>query len=863
MKKTLRTILAGALALLTVSCYDDTAVNEAINQLGDRVTAIENTLEAEVGGIADLLARIELLEGKVAAIKVETDANGVTTLTLSNDSKIVLSKNGVLTIVDGGWATVAPDGTVTPLGVKVSHDHKLDFKVEGGELKVSYDGKTYESTGVKISDYTAHVIGEVVPSADGKSVTVTIGDQSLTLPLATEGEVQLSRAEAYVGYGMTKTVKVTGAEDFYVASKPDGWKVDVEGKVLTITAPSKALVELGAGHTSGKIVVHADADKCTYASMEVTTGEAFSVTMDKVTGDVTFFNAVIFEGVDHMGDTYMDFADAQVAILTADDYEYFMTEGGGILPNFDYMRYTFLSSLKTNNELGGQFEEGKYEEDTFTITLETLGKSFWPALAIEEGVTYYVCVVPQTPEGVLEDLYTYAFFKPAKTIIEAVEITHNKAKMTADLSGSEKYIVGCITDPEALYGPGITLEMAASETYPFNYMFYGYADELYAIPEGTYVGEDALDMAELLGEPLKPGTKYYYFAIPHTTGAVYTDWATQFAPYIKSFTTAVPEAGEVAAPVITPELSYKSVTANVVPAEGTSVYYAFVTSEELLELESDQAKYDFLMQNCYMPITEEREVYTSAASGSTVILLYATISDDAKYAVSELSLTTLSYPSVKNEALTVGLSEAVISYSDITVTITPAEGTKVLYKFYSESTLNYYATEQKLLENVIGGTNAADSPVAKAQYLSAGSKQILVTLILDAQNQYNIVKTEYTTKPLVYSESVVVTPVSIVVNADDTVTAKVKVEGAEKAALYLGYSGGVKNFEFNAFTQEPDSGVVFVDVDAEGYATATLPDYWGTYMVVYATGCKMDAEGKVAAISQTAGQYKISDYVTE
>ena len=130
MKKTLRTILAGALALVAVSCYDDSALNDAVNKLGDRVSAIEATLSAEVGGVADLLSRVETLEGKVAAIKVETK-DGVTTLTLSDESSVVLSKNGVLTIVDGGWATVAPDGTVTPVGVQVGHD--LDLKVEDGQ----------------------------------------------------------------------------------------------------------------------------------------------------------------------------------------------------------------------------------------------------------------------------------------------------------------------------------------------------------------------------------------------------------------------------------------------------------------------------------------------------------------------------------------------------------------------------------------------------------------------------------------------------------------------------------------------------------------------------------------------------------
>jgi hypothetical protein len=291
MKKTFRSILAGALALLAVSCYDDTDLQKKYGDLNDRVSAIETTLSAEVGGVNDLISRVEALEGKVAAIKVETDEKGVTTLTLSDNSKVILSKNGVLTVKDGVWYTVDPKtGAETAVG-PVGHD--LDFKVENGQLMYAPKGQTnYTATGVMISDYTAHVIGNVVVAEDGKSVAVTIGDKTLSLPLAVaDGGITLSREDAYVGYGFSKTVKVNGAADFYVAAKPDGWKVEQEGNVLTVWAPSKELVELGAAHTTGKIVVHADADKCSYASMDVEAGEAFKVTMDKE-ANVTFFNAI-------------------------------------------------------------------------------------------------------------------------------------------------------------------------------------------------------------------------------------------------------------------------------------------------------------------------------------------------------------------------------------------------------------------------------------------------------------------------------------------------------------------------------------------------------------------------------------------
>ena len=48
MKKTFRSILAGALTLLAVSCYDDSALRSAISALESRVTELENKLNTDV-----------------------------------------------------------------------------------------------------------------------------------------------------------------------------------------------------------------------------------------------------------------------------------------------------------------------------------------------------------------------------------------------------------------------------------------------------------------------------------------------------------------------------------------------------------------------------------------------------------------------------------------------------------------------------------------------------------------------------------------------------------------------------------------------------------------------------------------------
>lgn len=84
MKKTLRTILAGAVALLAVSCYDDSDLRGQIGKLDERLTALENTLNAEVGGINDLANRLENLTTILAGSS--EDAPNLTELIASLDA---------------------------------------------------------------------------------------------------------------------------------------------------------------------------------------------------------------------------------------------------------------------------------------------------------------------------------------------------------------------------------------------------------------------------------------------------------------------------------------------------------------------------------------------------------------------------------------------------------------------------------------------------------------------------------------------------------------------------------------------------------------------------------------------------------
>lgn len=93
MKKTFRSILAGALALLAVSCYDDSAIRNALASLESRVAELETKLNIEVGTLNSKFDGLEVaykladqnLAAELAALRTSVTAS-LNTLTQRLDA---------------------------------------------------------------------------------------------------------------------------------------------------------------------------------------------------------------------------------------------------------------------------------------------------------------------------------------------------------------------------------------------------------------------------------------------------------------------------------------------------------------------------------------------------------------------------------------------------------------------------------------------------------------------------------------------------------------------------------------------------------------------------------------------------------
>ena len=864
MKKTLRTILAGAVALLAVSCYDDSELRGEISGVKDRLDAIEATLEAEVGGISDLISRIGSLEGKIAAIKVETK-DGVTTLTLSNESSVVLSKNGVLTIQNGNWATVAADGTVTPLPYKVSHE--LDFKVEGGELKVSYDGTTYEATGVKVSEYTAHVIGNVVKAEDGKSVTVTIGDQTLQIPLVSSAvaTLGLSTDSFFLRYGASKEVEITATDlkDVYVMNQPDGWRASIEDDVLSIIAPTKKAAAADAAVEEGLILIHAtdDEGKCVVAKLEVEAGEGLTIKVDDE-GNVEIRNAYTgLQKNEMLGTEEFGFMPFHFGVMSASEYMQ-MTQAG----------YTIESYWLKNGEAYGMtylpynvFEKGIYVENEYEVDVikTTVGDLLY-STEVPYG-SYVLWVASDNGKGFPADGVFSVDYTKMLLEVEVVEVTHNDVKIKVTAMGADGYVVGAVAQSNYLEGRKVMTfdeymqnasQMGSGpwaefkewgEFSPLGVMFTEFSEDQTIELSTCWVQkrtqntkfdfEQSYDfwVMPVFAHLIKQGESGYDFSA--------FDYDTHFRPYVKTVKTNPLVAGEVAAPAIVTSASYFKVSADITPAEGTTVYYAFVDSETDMSLETPQACFDYLLEECLWPLTEKESCdETVSEPGESMILLTATVAD-GKYSVARQTLTSLALPSVKNAELSVAISDEVAAIDMVSATVTPSEGTSVYCEFMSESLFGSLSDEAAFVAYLCKKNSITEAKSFEKTGLGSGGKTTLVVLVVDAENNYNLITKEYLSETISYDENLTVTLVDKTwTNTYPTLKFKVS-GGATKVAVYFTSVSDYNKGKAELYAASNNTyNAKFVDVDSEGYAIVDGINA-GYSSAVYATAIK-EVDGK-------------------
>ena len=606
---------------------------EATKALLEKLDAADGTINGKIDDLTAALAKFEdanekaLAEivAKIAVVKVEKNKAGNVVLTFADGSTLEVAaadpyanNTGLVTVVDGKWAVVGADGKTTVLDAEVHPDTKLDFKVEENTLFVSYDGgKTWEKTDVVVNDETTINIVEDFKYTEGDAfVTITVGGKEYQLPLyeADNSSIALGRKEAYFVYGASKKVELAAKdiEEYYVMSKPDGWKATIDGTTLTVTAPAKALIDLGAAEAEGEVLVHATAATgvCKVVKLDVTAGEALKLSIKD--GVVTLFNATLVEETDPMyGDVWYNFADVWFGLTPVTEYaayesfEDFMATEPETLGN---LQTTLFNNVDEQSEY--VYTEGVYEEFVASMSLADIVEKSWSGFELVEDEVYVLWVVPQSERSFNYDEAVYVITDSYVDIDDTGSV-YNNVSMDALFYGADGFVVGA-TDKAQFDEWGIdetfTYEDALAEYLVGNYYpgpltsFNG--GDLSAMGDMLTEGAHSLKLADVIvsggmgggmmpmpgmgaGASVSPDAEYFVWVMPYYKDKA--EYTFEDLVLLTVKTEPLVENPAIKATVTLGEVTATSAVISLVPAEGGSTAYELMTAEDFEEYKIDGA----------------------------------------------------------------------------------------------------------------------------------------------------------------------------------------------------------------------------------------------------------------------------------
>ena len=819
MKKTLRTILAGAVALLAVSCYDDSELRGKVDNLDERVTALEAKLNAEVGGLNDLatrlaaaeagittlngnvttftsqitgiLTRLDAVDGaadgkiknledaiaalqaadvkfntdlaaavaKIAVTKVE-EIEGVVELTLADGSKVALSKP-LANVENSGLVTVVETadgmfwGTVGADGTVTNLQVPVGHPDVDIEFQVSAEGELQYS--VNGGEFVA--TGVTTSDLSGQEYLITDVEVAEGVVVITIGETVLSLPM----YNPAPTVMIKSGKQFFEYSASKTVEVGVEGveNLAVMNQPYgwKASVKGGALTVTAPSETNADAE---LSGVVVLHGDANGACVTAA------LNVAVGEGmvisIDEAG--LVTLMNPIVAPIT--DYwgeVMGMGFGNAIV---GYMPVDMFNSFSSMEELATTLVYNSYGLDGAFSYLENVRENYAAQLEYDE----------------------------------------------------EKYAVDTLT---------FTLAQFGANTWP------------------KY-------------EPVK-GERYVVFAIPQDKQKAYPENAV-YVYYEPVIVEPVAEA------------SFNDI-ALTVNTYGTDVVYAGLAEASMFEGEGAMTFDQYMelgygMGGPWKQFQQEgffESIGQEVANGAEISLVDLNYGDallpSSKYIVWLMPKKGSKAPAEYDYAkdfkpyvfefttadIVAGGAEATLeagemTYSSISVNVTPAEGTSTWYKFYEVGEIDEM-TDIKLAIDVMSYGYSLYGTAVEDDYLQDGTTKVLVVLTIDEEGKYALATQSYSTLSYPVVDTITAT-VESVTKGEKEYTAVIAVTGATKVALYANYSASYASFNKNLASKS--TYMKYADV-VDGKATITFTasaDYY--YMCV--AGFNENADGTVKEFSK-------------
>lgn len=625
-------VIAGSFS--STSCgkieEDINDLKEQVNGLEQKIADLESRLNSQVNEIRQAIAAAE---AKIAVVSVE-QKDGYVTFSLADGKKITL------TIVE-----ISATGEIilqgVPTGILVENLEELTSPIVTG----FEEGEDY--------------------------VTFQIGDETYSLPKYSDDTAALvpGRSEFFLMYNASKEVELTaeGIQEYYVISKPDGWKAVIDGTVLTVTAPSAELSKIGAAEEAGQVLIHATsaAGKCIIAKIDVKTGYGLTLNVDKQ-GNVTIHNAytglVVNQWMGTESFEFLNFAYgfADPAAFNADPEAYIAEVNN--YNCWDPMGYYY------NNVEMGTYVEGEYEVDVINTTL---AEAYYPLAwtELDPALRFVFWIAPMDEMGTIDASGLQYAQSPATIKAELIEATHNDIKIRLTTYGADSYILG--KTAESYYNNEwnpMTFEDYMMD--PMGGPWTGFTQ--WGMPEALglandYQGVKELWLSELVmyegEEPSKLlyGETYKIWAFPTTNDKAATDYSFEedFLPYVFEFSTNdILAGGDYPVEFTDKKSTYSSVSVTIEPAEGAeATYYMFYNTDAYAEFEENEdAIRNDLIANCFSPLNAAETVSQNYLNpGDSFILAAVSVGADGKYG--EISTLAISAKEIEyNDAITITAS---------------------------------------------------------------------------------------------------------------------------------------------------------------------------------------------------------------
>ncbi|MDO5497897.1 MAG: PL29 family lyase N-terminal domain-containing protein [Alistipes sp.] len=330
--------LVAAVGMIFTSCedYDDTGINNKLNELDQRLTELEATVKAMNQDIAGIQTLVDAMQNNVYVSRIVEGETGYEvfftngeSITISNGKDGEAGKDGVTVTImldetDGQyyWA-VTKDGVTSFIEVDgkrilVKGDKgntplmRVVMEGETGYWEVSYDnGQTYErvllpdGTPVTTSGGAGGLFKEAyVDEETNTAVFVFLNGETLEIELRSEmyirfaGEEQLEKAAFRMGETREFQLEAVGVLKTVVTT-PDEWNAsyDKATKVLKVTAPAESHANCADLEGELALIYFGDENQSSVLALNVYIGKfisadesalAVDATKDEATYEVAF-----------------------------------------------------------------------------------------------------------------------------------------------------------------------------------------------------------------------------------------------------------------------------------------------------------------------------------------------------------------------------------------------------------------------------------------------------------------------------------------------------------------------------------------------------------------------------------------------